>query len=81
MNAGEKSCIISDEISFKNVSVFYPERDGKFELCGMLLVNHATSVIDQKHTAKLNSLLGGLCALSESASGRFNVLFIGTTNS
>ncbi|MCF8109079.1 MAG: hypothetical protein K9J81_08815 [Desulfohalobiaceae bacterium] len=48
VNAGEKSCILSEERRFKNANVFYPIRDGKFELCGMLLVNHATSVIDQE---------------------------------
>ena len=30
----------------------------------------------KSYPAKLNSLLGELCALSESASGRFNVLFV-----
>jgi hypothetical protein len=31
VNAEEKSCILSEERRFKNVSVFYPVRDGKFE--------------------------------------------------
>ena len=45
VNAGEKTCIISEEIRLKNASVFYPVRDCKFELCGMLCTNQASGVI------------------------------------